>query len=139
MTQGDNDISILIVDHNSETRASLKTFLAPEPDFTVVASVSNGHESVEQTKVLHPDVIIMDVDMPKLDGIDGFDATNLILKDDPESLIIASSVNDTSEAMTKAFLTGVRFVLHKPLDLKQVRSVIRAVYEQPGPIIRYSN
>jgi pilus assembly protein CpaE len=104
MVQSINDIRILLVDDNTETRESLKKLLAFEPDFKVIGSASNGRAGVEQAKVLHPDVIIMDANMPEMDG---FEATSLILKDNPEAYVIMMSIQNGDDIMTRVLCFGL--------------------------------
>lgn len=107
MAQGDKDIRILLIDDHAETRASLNKLLAFEPDLKVIGSASNGREGVEQAKVLRPDVIVMDADMPEMDG---FEATKLIIKDNSDARVITISVQNDSDTMSKAMLAQARFI-----------------------------
>lgn len=121
------EIKILLVDDIAETRESIKKLLAFESDFKVVGSASNGREGVEQAKELRPDIIIMDINMPDMDGLE---AASLVTKAVPTAGVIMMSVQNDSDYMTKAMLAGARFFLSKPVNMDQLYNTIRSVYEQ---------
>lgn len=127
MAQGDNEIRILLVDDIAETRESIKKLLAFESDLKVVGSASNGREGVAQAKELRPDIIIMDINMPDMDGLE---AAGLITKAVPTAGVIMMSVQNDSDYMTKAMLAGARFFLSKPVNMDTLYSTIRNVYDQ---------
>ena len=127
MAQGDKEIRILLVDDIAETRESIKKLLAFESDLKVVGSASNGREGVAQAKELRPDIIIMDINMPDMDGLE---AAGLITKAVPTAGVIMMSVQNDSDYMTKAMLAGARFFLSKPVNMDTLYSTIRRVYDQ---------
>lgn len=129
MTQpkSDNIISILLVDDIAETRESIKKLLAFEQDFKVVGSAGNGREGLELANELKPDIVIMDINMPDMDGLE---AANRITKSVPTTGIIMMSVQDDPDYMQKAMLAGARFFLSKPVNMDQLYSTIRMVYQQ---------
>ena len=113
MAQGD-EIKILLVDDIAETRESIKKLLAFESDFKVVGSASNGREGVELAKELRPDIIIMDINMPDMDGLE---AASLVTKAVPTAGVIMMSVQNDSDYLNKAMLAGARFFLSKPVNI----------------------
>jgi len=121
------EIRILLVDDIAETRESIKKLLAFEADFKVIGDAANGREGVEQTKELQPDIVIMDINMPDMDGLE---AAALITKAVPTAGVIMMSVQDDSNYMQKAMLAGARFFLSKPVDMDQLYNTIRTVYDQ---------
>jgi len=127
------EIKILLVDDIAETRESIKKLLAFESDFKVVGSASNGREGVEQTKELEPDIVIMDINMPDMDGLQ---AAALITKAVPTAGVIMMSVQDDPNYMQRAMLAGARFFLPKPVDMDQLYTTIRTVYDQMGYVRR---
>ena len=134
MAQGDGtEITILLVDDIAETRESIKKLLAFEPDFKVVGSASNGREGVEQAKELRPDIIIMDINMPDMDGLE---AASLVTKAVPTAGVIMMSVQNDSDYLNKAMLAGARFFLSKPVNMDQLYTTIRTVYQQYEPMRR---
>ena len=128
----DEIINILLVDDIRETRESIKKLLAFEADFKVVGSASNGIEGVELAKELRPDIIIMDINMPDMDGLE---AANLITKAVPTVGVIMMSVQNDADYMQRAMLAGARnFFLSKPVNMDDLYNTIRNVYEQYRPI-----
>lgn len=128
---GDGAITILLVDDIAETRESIKKLLAFEQEFKVVGSAANGREGVEKAKELEPDIVIMDINMPDMDGLE---AAGLITKSVPAIGVIMMSVQDDPDYMQKAMLAGARFFLTKPVNMDQLYNTIRNVYEQYKPI-----
>src|SRR5215208_958145 len=82
-------IKVLIVDDIPETRENLKKLLAFEPDIEVVGTASTGREGVDLAKEMQPDIILMDINMPDMDGIS---ATELITKAVPRTAVVMMSV-----------------------------------------------
>lgn len=122
-----DEIKILLVDDIAETRESIKKLLAFESDFKVIGSAGNGREGVEQAKELRPDIIIMDINMPDMDGLE---AASLVTKAVPTAGVIMMSVQNDSDYLNKAMLAGARFFLSKPVNMDQLYSTIRTVYQQ---------
>ena len=129
--QGDNAIKIILVDDIAETRESIKKLLAFEQDFKVVGTAGNGREGVAIAKELKPDIVIMDINMPDMDGLE---AAALITKAVPTAGVIMMSVQDDADYMQKAMLAGARFFLTKPVGMDQLYGTIRSVYAQYEPI-----
>jgi signal transduction histidine kinase/CheY-like chemotaxis protein len=93
---------VLLVDDHAMVRQGLRAILDHYPDLLIIGEAADGREAVSIAKKRAPDVIIMDINMPRMDGIE---ATKRIKKDQPEAVIIAVSVNDTPhlrESMHKA-------------------------------------
>jgi pilus assembly protein CpaE len=127
------EIKILLVDDVAEAREGVKKLLAFEQDFKVVGAAANGRDGVKMAKELHPDIVIMDINMPDMDGLE---AAGLITKALPTVGVIMMSVQDDSDYMQKAMLAGARFFLPKPPNMDQLYSTIRSVYTQYEPIRR---
>ncbi|MEO1287463.1 MAG: response regulator [Chloroflexota bacterium] len=125
--ENDGTIKILLVDDIAETRQSIKKLLAFEQDFKVIGEAGNGRSGVEQAKDLRPDIIIMDINMPDMDGLE---AAGLITKAVPTAGVIMMSVQDDPDYMQKAMLAGARFFLAKPVTMDALYSTIRNVYDQ---------
>ena len=93
---------VLLVDDHAMVRQGLRAILDHYPDLFIIGEAADGREAVSISRKRAPDVIIMDINMPRMDGIE---ATKLIKKERPETVIIAVSVNDTPqvrESMQKA-------------------------------------
>lgn len=84
-------IRVLLVDDHVMVRRGIKSLLDGHENFQVVGEASDGKQAVDLTAELRPDVVVMDVNLPMMDGIT---ATGLILKDRPETVIVALSVHD---------------------------------------------
>ncbi len=124
-------ITILLVDDIPETRENIKKLLAFEPDFKVVGAAANGREGVEMAKELRPDIIIMDINMPDMDGLQ---AANLITKAVPTAGVIMMSVQTDTDYIRKAMLAGARNFLAKPVNMDELYETVRNVYDQYEPI-----
>lgn len=126
-----NVIRILLVDDIQEARDSIQRLLSFEQDLQVVGFATNGREGVAKAKELQPDIVIMDINMPDMDGLE---AASLITKALPTVGVIMMSVQDDSDYLQKAMLAGARFFLSKPPTPDQLYNTIRNVYTQYAPI-----
>jgi len=133
MSDDGNVIKILLVDDIAEAREGVKKLLAFEQDFKVIGAAANGREGVELAKSEKPDIVIMDINMPDMDGLE---AAGLITKAQPTVGVIMMSVQNDQDYMQKAMLAGARFFLPKPPNMDQLYSTIRNVYQQYEPIRR---
>ncbi len=128
-----NDIRVLIVDDIEETRENIKKLLSFEVEFKVVGSVGTGREALKATLETRPDIVIMDINMPDMDGIQ---ATNEITKAVPTAAVIMMSVQTDADYMRKAMQAGARQFLGKPIDPDELYSTIRSVFKNYEPIRR---
>lgn len=132
-----DQIRVLLVDDIADTRENIKKLLSFEPDMEVVGTAATGREAVEITKELKPDIIIMDINMPDMDGLQ---ATSLITKAVPTAAVIIMSVQDDSDYMRRAMLAGARDFLAKPVNMDELYNTIRTVYRSHEPIrLQYKN
>lgn len=134
MSQGEV-ISILIVDDETETRASLNQLLSSQSEFVVVATACDGREAVELVGKLKPDVIVMDIDMPDMDGLE---ATKQIIKHDSDAKVILMSDDARSEIYQQAMLAGSKWILSRGADKELLSKSIRIIHTTQYPIIRHS-
>jgi pilus assembly protein CpaE len=128
---GGEIIKVVLVDDVAETRESIKKLLAFEQDFKVIGTASNGREGVEVAKDLKPDIVIMDINMPDMDGLE---AASRITKAVPTVGVIMMSVQNDQDYLQRAMLAGARFFLSKPVNMDQLYNTIRSVYAQYAPI-----
>lgn len=130
--QGNSDvITIMLVDDIPETRENIKKLLAFEPDFKVIGSFGTGREAVTKARELRPDIVVMDINMPDMDGIQ---ATSEITKASPTAAVIMMSVQNDPDYLRKAMLAGARNFLTKPIDTDELYNTIRTVYARNKPI-----
>ena len=128
-----NVIQVLIVDDIQETRENIKKLLSFEEEFKVVGSVGTGREALKVTLETRPDIVLMDINMPDMDGIQ---ATNEITKAVPTAAVIMMSVQTDADYMRKAMQAGARQFLGKPIDPDELYSTIRSVFKNYEPIRR---
>jgi pilus assembly protein CpaE len=121
-----NIIRVLIVDDIPETRENLKKLLFFETDIEVVDTATSGEEAVARARELRPDIILMDINMP---GLDGISAGELITKDVPQAQIIMMSVQGEADYLRRSMLAGAREFLIKPFSSEELVSTIRRVYD----------
>ena len=115
-------IRVLIVDDVSETRENVKKLLQFEADVDVVGIARTGKEAIQTSQELNPDVVLMDINMPDMDGIA---ATEAIRAKQPAVQVIILSVQSDNNYMRKAMLVGARDFLTKPPMGDELISAIR--------------
>ncbi len=119
-------IRVLIVDDFADTRESIAKLLYFERDIEVVGSAGDGQQATQLAKELRPDVILMDINMP---GMDGIAATEAICGAVPECEVIMMSVQGEPDFLRRAMLAGAREYLVKPFTGDELAGSIRHVYE----------
>jgi len=123
---GGEKIRVLIVDDVSETRENVKKLLQFESDVDVVGIARTGKEAIQVSQELNPDVVLMDINMPDMDGIA---ATEAIRAKQPAVQVIILSVQSDQNYMRKAMLVGARDFLTKPPMGDELISAIRRAGE----------
>jgi pilus assembly protein CpaE len=123
MVDGDK-IRILIVDDNPETRENIRKLLQFESDVEVVGAARSGVEGLDLASETQPDVILMDINMPDMDGIQ---ATEAIRKKIPFTQIVILSVQNDPKYMQRAMMAGARAFLSKPPTVDELISTIHQV------------
>jgi pilus assembly protein CpaE len=119
-------IRVLIVDDVSETRENVKKLLQFESDVDVVGIARTGKEAIQVSQELNPDVVLMDINMPDMDGIA---ATEAIRAKQPAVQVVILSVQSDQNYMRKAMLAGARDFLTKPPMGDELISAIRRAGE----------
>ncbi|SMC39286.1 two-component system, chemotaxis family, response regulator CheB [Desulfocicer vacuolatum DSM 3385] len=106
-------IKVLIADDSHTTMEYLKYLLDSDDETTIVGIAENGKEAVALSKKKHPDVILMDIHMPKMNG---FEATRIIMENNPVPIIIMSAIHDVKETAVifRAMEAGAVSILNKP-------------------------
>ena len=119
-------IRILIVDDIADTRENLAKLIGFEPDMEVAGKAGGGQEAVTLAKKERPHVILMDINMPDMDGIT---ATEIISNTVPESPIIMMSIQGEQDYLRRSMLAGAREFLVKPFSADELINAIRHVHE----------
>ena len=120
-----DQIRVLIVDDIPETRDHLTKLLGFESDMTVVGAASSGNEAIELAHSLMPDVVLMDINMPDMDGIA---ATELLSAQVPTAAVVMMSVQGEADYLRRSMLAGAREFLVKPFSSDELTASIRQVY-----------
>ena len=113
--------TVLIVDDIPETRENIRKLLQFDVSIDVIGVASSGREGIEKAIDLKPDVVLMDINMPDIDGIT---ATEQIRERDPAIQVIILSVQNESDYMRRAMFAGVRGFISKPPNIDELTNVI---------------
>jgi two-component system, NarL family, response regulator NreC len=114
-------IRVLLADDHAIMRDGLKALLSASADITVVAEVGNGRDAVHRARELKPDVLVMDIAMPELNGIE---AASLLRDKVPTARIVILSMHSTSEHVFRAFAAGaIGYVLKESAGAELVAAV----------------
>jgi len=124
--QSGEKIRVLIVDDIAETRENLRKLLSFDANIEVVGAAASGQEGIALVKEYHPHVVLMDINMP---GMDGITATEIIQKEAPATQVVMLSVQGETDYLRRAMMAGARDFLTKPPSGDELMSTIRRVYE----------
>lgn len=117
-------ISVLLIDDHTLFRSGICSLLQRYPEFTVVGEASDGVEGIKRAKHLQPDVVLLDLNMP---GISGLETLQLMLQDCPNTAVIMLTVSEDAEDLGVALQSGARGYLIKNIDADYlVRAIRRA-------------
>jgi pilus assembly protein CpaE len=119
-----DQIRVLVVDDIPETRDHLTKLLGFEADIDVVGSASSGREAIEMAGRLRPDVVLMDINMPDMDGIT---ATEQLSSTEPGVAVVMMSVQGEADYLRRSMLAGAREFLVKPFSSDELTASIRQV------------
>jgi pilus assembly protein CpaE len=120
-----DQIRVLIVDDIPETRDHLTKLLGFESDIEVVGSAASGGEAIEQSVRLKPDVVLMDINMPDMDGIA---TTEQLAARVPTAAVVMMSVQGEADYLRRSMLAGAREFLVKPFSSDELTASIRQVH-----------
>jgi pilus assembly protein CpaE len=120
-----DQIRVLIVDDIPETRDHLAKLLGFETDIEVAGAAASGREALEMAAQLQPDVVLMDINMPDMDGIA---ATERLASEVPTAAVVMMSVQGEADYLRRSMLAGAREFLVKPFSSDELTSSIRQVY-----------
>lgn len=119
-------IKVLIADDHVMVRQGFIVLLNAQPDIEVIGEAADGNEMVEQAESLHPDVVLADISMPNLNGIE---ATKVIHQRNPEMPVVMVTVHTSSSYVVRALRSGARGYVVKNDDFQHVVQAIKAVSE----------
>jgi pilus assembly protein CpaE len=119
-------IRVLIVDDVQESRDNVERLLRFEPDIQIVGKAADGREAVDLALSREPTVIVMDVNMPDMDGIE---ATKAILTRRPNTGVVMMSVLNEPDTLRRSMLAGAREFLVKPFSLDELLTSVRTVHQ----------
>ncbi len=131
-------IRVMIVDDIAETREQLRKLLSFDPEIEVVAMVGSGEEAVAAVPQVYPDVVLMDINLP---GMDGITATGKVVEVSPAIQVIMLSVQGETDYMRRAMMAGARDYLTKPPSADELLDTIHRVYKLrqkmgTGPLVQ---
>jgi len=119
-----DQIHVLIVDDHPIVRSGLRSLLTAESDFKVVGEATDGKKGIEKAKTLRPDVILMDISMPNLNGLD---ATRQIKSKYPEIQILALSIHRSDKYFFEMLRAGASGYILKTAKTRDLLEAIRVV------------
>lgn len=121
-----NKIRVLIADDHRVVREGLGAILKTKPDLDVVGEATNGIEAVQAAKTLKPDVILMDISMPQMNGVE---ATRAIKREHPRMGIVALTMHDDDPTIFDLVRAGIDGYLLKDSDSIDIVRAIRTIYK----------
>jgi len=128
-------IRLVLVDDQPVVRQGLRMRLTVEPDITVVGEASNGREAMTLVQQLAPDIVLMDVQMPEMDGIT---ATAEMRASTPQSAIVMLSISDDVSTRARAHAAGAAAFVHKSGAIEVLLATIRQAAQhrktEPGSL-----
>lgn len=120
-----NEIRVLIAEDQQLVRRAFSTMLSIEPDIKIVAQAADGAEAIQLARQWRPDIVLMDLQMPRVGGIG---AMKRILEDVPDARIIVLTTFDTDELVFEAISAGAHAYLLKDSNEAEILETIRAVH-----------
>jgi pilus assembly protein CpaE len=127
MTQSTEEkITLLVVDDIPETRENLRKLLYFEADIEIVGMAANGREAIAQAQALQPDIVLMDINMPDMDGIA---ASQEITQVAPMCQVIMMSVQSEADYLRRSMLAGAMDFLTKPFSSDELSNSVHRVYQ----------
>src|SRR5690606_11750923 len=115
-------IRILLIDDHSLFRSGVRLLLQRQPDFEVVAEAADGVEGIKRAKEFQPDVILLDLNMP---GLSGLETLQLLVQDVPSSAVVILTVSEETDELSQALRDGARGYLVKNIDAEALTAAFR--------------
>lgn len=126
-----NRTRVLLADDHALFREGLAGIIAAQPDMEVVGEAGDGLEAIVKAGELKPDLILMDIQMP---GVDGLEATREIAKTSPSTAIVILTVREEPEKLFRAIKNGARGYLLKSMKSKEMIALLRGVADGEAPV-----
>ncbi|HEV2581712.1 MAG TPA: response regulator transcription factor [Ktedonobacteraceae bacterium] len=120
-------IRLVLVDDQPSVRQGLRMRLTVEPDMTVVGEANNGREAMILVQQLAPDIVLMDVEMPVMDGIE---VSAVMHASNPQTAVVMLSIYDDVSTRARARAAGAAAFVHKSGAIEVLLATIRQVAEQ---------
>lgn len=124
MNPGEKPIRLMIAEDQAVIRKAIAALLSLESDVDVVASVADGEQAVIAARAYSPDIVLMDVKMPRMDGVA---ATRAILSENPKTRIIMLTTFDADDLVYDSIAAGAQAYILKDSDESEILAAIRAV------------
>ncbi len=119
-------IRVIVADDHALVRESVRAILANEKDFEIVGTAEDGQQAVDLADSLHPDVVVMDISMPNMDGIH---ATEIILREKSAAGIVILSMHMNAALVQQALRMGARGYVLKRQASDELPQAVRTAYE----------
>jgi DNA-binding NarL/FixJ family response regulator len=124
-----NNARVLIVDDHEIFRRGLRALLEPSSEWQICGEAVDGWDAVEQCQSLKPDIVVLDVSMPRLNGLE---AARLIKKEDPEPKIVIITQHDSPQIRSAALEAGARAFVTKSAVGNELVTALRSLIKNHG-------
>ena len=118
-------IRILVADDHPIVRDGLVAVLSTQPDFEIVGEAATGPETIQRVAALRPDIVLLDIEMPELDGVE---TLKRLRADDPEVRVVVLTAFDTDERILQAVQAGAQGYLLKGVPREEIFNAVRVVH-----------
>ena len=122
MTDTDNPITVLLIDDHTLFRSGIRSLLQRHSDFDVVGEAADGVEGIKRAKQLKPKVVLLDLNMP---GMSGLETLQLLLQDCPDSAVVMLTVSEDAQDLAAALKAGASGYLLKNIDTEYLTRAVR--------------
>ncbi len=124
-------VRLVVVDDHDVVRSGLRYMFSREPDLEVVGEAEDGGEAVELCRSVRPDLVLMDVSMP---GVDGLEATRTIKRERPETVVVVLTVHDNPDYLLEAIRAGASGYVLKDAPRGKVLAAVRQAHSGETPL-----